>query len=154
KEIHDVPQDYQPDFETILQFYENQSLCTVEKALGDAMRNGTDWDVEVILTTAKFAKVWVRMIGEVECQNGIPTRIFGSIQDIDAKKQAEIEMQKTLVEKKTIQESIGDAFFAVDQNWILTYWNSNAEKVLKKSRAEVIGRSLCDVYPEYYESEA
>lgn len=45
-----------------------------------------------------------------------------------------------------IIESIADCFIVVDENWIVTYWNKAAEKLLKKTNEEIIGRSLPSIY--------
>ena len=48
----------------------------------------------------------------------------------------------------TILESITDAFFAVDHNWMVTYWNKEAENIMQLPREKIIGRNLWEVYPE------
>lgn len=47
-----------------------------------------------------------------------------------------------------ILESFTDAFFEVDSNWIVTYWNKEAEKMLFMPRNEIIGRNLWEVYAD------
>jgi len=54
--------------------------------------------------------------------------------------------QEALEERNIILESIGDAFFAVDKNWDVTYWNQMAEKVLYKTKAEMLNHSLWAVF--------
>jgi PAS domain S-box-containing protein len=51
-----------------------------------------------------------------------------------------------------ILESIPDAFFALDKNWTVTYWNKEAERILKLQRGAIQGLSLWDFYPEYENS--
>jgi len=73
------------------------------------------------------------------------------------------EIQRSLTKKiSTILESINDAFFAVDKDWNFTYINNQAEKFFKKTRAELIGRSLWQtfiksknskIYQTYYKKE-
>ncbi len=46
-----------------------------------------------------------------------------------------------------ILESITDAFLAVDEDWTLTYVNAQAEAVLERTRAELVGHSLWDTLP-------
>ena len=55
---------------------------------------------------------------------------------------------QNLREKNTILESIGDAFFAVDKNWVVNYWNSMATRVLFKSKEEMLGNNLWDVFKD------
>jgi PAS domain S-box-containing protein len=79
------------------------------------------------------------------------------IRDISARKEAETEVLRAAEEKNVILESIGDAFFAMDQHWVVTYWNKKSEKLLKCSRKQIIGKKLWEVfeerdYPLFYNS--
>jgi len=47
-----------------------------------------------------------------------------------------------------VLESITDAFFTVDSDWRFVYVNREAERILRRSRSELIGRSLWTEYPE------
>ncbi|MDB4881456.1 MAG: two-component sensor histidine kinase [Gemmatimonadetes bacterium] len=47
-----------------------------------------------------------------------------------------------------VLESIGDAFFALDDNWCFTYVNERAERLLERTRSELVGRSIWDEFPE------
>jgi PAS domain S-box-containing protein len=53
---------------------------------------------------------------------------------------------EAMEERSIILESIGDAFFAVDKNWVVTYWNQTAEKVLYKSKEEMLTHNLWSVF--------
>lgn len=46
-----------------------------------------------------------------------------------------------------ILESITDGFFAVDAEWRFTYVNREAERLLQRSRSELLGRSLWREFP-------
>ncbi|MEJ7872321.1 MAG: PAS domain S-box protein, partial [Rubrobacteraceae bacterium] len=48
----------------------------------------------------------------------------------------------------TIFESITDAFFSLDREWRFTYLNSEAERVLSRSRKELLGKNMWDEFPE------
>lgn len=41
-----------------------------------------------------------------------------------------------------------DGFCALDREWRITHWNPAAERMLERSRAEVVGRELWGVFPE------
>ncbi|MEO6526133.1 MAG: ATP-binding protein [Gemmatimonadaceae bacterium] len=47
-----------------------------------------------------------------------------------------------------ILESIGDAFFALDERWCFTYLNARAEGLLQRSREELVGKSIWVEFPE------
>lgn len=54
---------------------------------------------------------------------------------------------EALEERNMILESIGDAFFALDKDWAVSYWNRTAEKILQKTKQEMLGRNLWDAFP-------
>lgn len=53
---------------------------------------------------------------------------------------------EAMEDRNTILESISDAFFTVDKNWAVTYWNQTAEKVLFKSKKEMLTNNLWTVF--------
>ncbi|WP_340106216.1 PAS domain S-box protein [Rhodohalobacter sp. 8-1] len=57
-------------------------------------------------------------------------------------------VQRVFEERNEILESIGDAFFAVDKNWIVTYWNNVAEEVLRTPRETIVGENLWDIFKD------
>ena len=149
REILEVESDYQPDTETALNFiHVGHDRDAIYEVMAKAAENGTAGDIEIRIVTAKGHMKWARIIVEAEFSDGICVRTYGSIQDIDTRKKAEIASIQALEEKNTILESIDDVFFAVDENWVITYWNNRAEKILGKSSDDVINKSLWDIYPE------
>jgi len=124
------------------------------RVMKDAFKNCIHAEIELQIITAKGNEKWVRVIVEPEFFNGKCTRVYGSIQDIDERKRAEVIGTSALEERNTILESIGDAFFAVDKNWVVTYWNRMAEKMLGMPKADIIDRNLWDVYADFIDSES
>ncbi len=59
---------------------------------------------------------------------------------------AEKERQELLGERNIILESISDAFYAIDQNWEITYFNKEAENLLGKKAEEVMGNRFWDEF--------
>lgn len=47
-----------------------------------------------------------------------------------------------------ILDGIGDRFYAVDRDWLVTFFNRAAESFLGLKRSDVLGRSLWEVFPE------
>jgi PAS domain S-box-containing protein len=73
----------------------------------------------------------------------------------DAHRLREQQKHETAMEERnTILESIGDAFFAVDQHWVVTYWNKMAEKVLYKPKKEMLNQHLWTVFETSVGSES
>ncbi|SDA58739.1 PAS domain S-box-containing protein [Algoriphagus alkaliphilus] len=68
--------------------------------------------------------------------------------DITKIKIAEEQVLRTLEEKNKILESIGDAFFTVDKNWVVGYWNKQCESLLGINREEILGKNIWEEFPE------
>jgi len=50
--------------------------------------------------------------------------------------------------KATILDSISDGFFSLDLQWRVTFINAQGEALLKKTKSEVVGQALWDLFPE------
>jgi PAS domain S-box-containing protein len=155
RQIHEARLGYVPTEEEVINFYKaGASRDTIVRVMEDAFKNCVPADVELQIITVKGNEKWVRVIIEPEFLNGKCIRVFGSFQDIDERKRAEIAETSALEDRNTILESIGDAFFAVDKNWVVTYWNHMAEKMLGMTKADIIGRNLWKVYADFIDSES
>lgn len=153
REIHEAEPGFEPNIEEAANFYKDgASREAIIKAMEDAVINGSSCDMELQIITAKGNIKWVRVIIETERKDNKCLRLYGSFQDIDAHKKAELAAKVALEERNTILESIGDAFFAVDRDWVVTYWNNMAEKVLGRAKNEILGHNLWDVYADSIDS--
>ncbi len=86
----------------------------LEQAVANAMENATGWDLEIQIITADGKEKWVRTIGEVEYFEEQPYRIYGSMQDIDARKRAEEALRKTNEVHAIISKTINDSIWEWD----------------------------------------
>ncbi|MDT0649612.1 PAS domain-containing response regulator [Autumnicola edwardsiae] len=147
KEIHELPQDFTPQFkDTVSYFKPGKDKSAMVKALDKAVEKNACFELELQIVTAKGNERWVRIIGRPEFENGKCVCLNGSFQDINKMKRAELEVIKASREKEVILESIGDAFFALDHNWQVTYWNRESERVLERSKQEVLGKNLIQIF--------
>ncbi|MBD3629294.1 PAS domain S-box protein [Cyclobacterium sp.] len=73
--------------------------------------------------------------------------------NIDERKQAAVKLEKAYQEKNNILESIGDAFFSVNKDWIVTYWNKEAENFLGRKRKDILGKNLWEAYADAIDSD-
>ena len=71
-----------------------------------------------------------------------------SNRDITERKYLERERTRAEEKSTTILESISDAFFSIDDNMLVTYFNQAAGVALGRRREEVTGHMLFDVFPE------
>jgi FOG: PAS/PAC domain len=66
---------------------------------------------------------------------------------ITERKNAELALSAASQQVSNIIESITDAFIAIDSQWRYTYVNATAEKLLSRSRADLLGRSIWEYSP-------
>jgi PAS domain S-box-containing protein len=74
------------------------------------------------------------------------------LRDVTEKKRSEKIIEEANLERNIILESIADGFFAVDKNWVVTYWNKVAEKNLTVPKSSILGYKLWDVFSESIDS--
>ncbi|MCC3412626.1 MULTISPECIES: PAS domain-containing protein [unclassified Microcoleus] len=78
--------------------------------------------------------------------------IFSEV--ITDRKNAELALQLANQQVSNIIESITDAFIAIDAQWRYTYVNATAEKLLVRSRNDLLGRSIWEIFPAEAESNS
>ncbi|MGK7369708.1 MAG: PAS domain S-box protein [Candidatus Halalkalibacterium sp. M3_1C_030] len=149
KDLHEVKPDFQPDLEMAINFYkEGKSRKIIQEAAKKAIDKGTPWDEELQIVTAKGNERWVRSKGEPEIVDGECRRLYGIFQDVHERKVAQTKMIEALEERQRILERITQAFFAINKEWTVTYWNNQAEKVIGLSHTKVLGNNLWELFPE------
>lgn len=74
--------------------------------------------------------------------------IYAVARDITHQRETQAAVQKSQQELVDVLESIGDAFFAVDDQWRFTYLNAEAEHLLLRQRDELLGKNLWSELPE------
>lgn len=70
--------------------------------------------------------------------------LIQNLNDLSSEQQL-LNYQKRIT---NILESFTDAFFEVDSEWTVTYWNKEAEKLLLMPRYKIIGQNLWEVYQD------
>jgi PAS domain S-box-containing protein len=78
--------------------------------------------------------------------------IFSEV--ITERKNAELALQRASQQVSNILESITDAFIAIDAQWRYTYVNAAAEKLTQRSRNDLLGRSIWELFPAERESNS
>jgi diguanylate cyclase len=136
KRIHEVPQDFRPNLETAINFYKpglhREQLAAM---VNHGINTGTPWEQELIIITATGKEVWIHGKGEAEMVNGKCVRIFGTFQDIDEKKRAELQYQEIAERLKiaTKTANIGIWEYQLLENNLL--WDDNMFSLYGLQRA-------------------
>lgn len=93
REIFEVDTDFEPNPENELLFYKSgKSRDSRFNALNNAVLNGTNWDLELQLTTGKGNNIWIRSIGIPYFADGKCINIRGTVQDITKIKNMEANL--------------------------------------------------------------
>jgi PAS domain S-box-containing protein len=138
--IHGVPPGGTLTVEESISQYAPECRETITRAFGACVNYGTPFDLEVQIITPGGQRVWVRSMGEaVRDGAGVIQRVQGAIQDISERMQAAVEIRQLAERLTTTLESITDAFFTLDRAWRFTFVNCAAERLLQRTRAELIG---------------
>jgi PAS domain S-box-containing protein len=139
-QLHETdPKTFDLSLNSGINFYKEDFRLMVESKIANCIATFEPFDFEAILVTAKNNERWVRVIGTAEHTNGKCKRVFGSFQDIHREKTLELQIREIL-------GSISDAFYATDKNWNFTYFNKEAENLLKTKSEEVLGKNIWDIF--------
>ena len=114
-----------------------------------AVSSGATFDSEFRLRNADGAYRWFKTrAAPIRDAQGQVLKWYGTCADINDLRAAE-EARRQLSERTTsILESVNDAVLSLDGNLAITYFNPVAERIFERKRAEVLGKSLFDAFPE------
>ncbi|MBL7935056.1 MAG: PAS domain S-box protein [Bacteroidia bacterium] len=155
RDIMEVDRDYNPSLTRGFEFYDEESKIKIKEAERKLIETGEEFDLELLINTAKNNQRWIRCIGKSEKNKDKCTKIYGSYQDIQEHKTIQIQLQSSL---KTLE----DYKFALDQSAIMattdskgviTYANENFCKISKYSKEELIGRTHSVINSKFHSKE-
>jgi PAS domain S-box-containing protein len=123
--IHDMDPEEHTSRDIGLEFYQGESRQQIAAAIAAAIADGTPYDLELEMVTAKGNRKWVRTIAVADKEGDKVVRLRGTFQDITKLKQAEQEIifKNKLLE--TQQEASLDAILIVDENGNILSYNQN-----------------------------
>lgn len=87
--ICEVELGYEPTLAKMTEFFPDESRSHFTRAIDDAFSDGNSFDFESPFDTARGWRRWVRVFGQAEFRDGQPVRLFGALQDITVRREAE-----------------------------------------------------------------
>jgi PAS domain S-box-containing protein len=149
KAIHGVDPGYKPTTEDALAFYTPQSQEAAVEAFEACGHRGEPFDLELQLLTADGREVWIRTIGEAERNvQGRITHLRGAMQDVSRFRAVADEARRMAERLTRTLETLSDGYILLDDQWCMVYVNAQAERILRRPRAELQGRCLLTEFPE------
>ncbi len=147
--MHELPPGTALTAAQALAFYAPESRPLITAAFDACAKDGIPYDLELEMVTAKGRVISVREIGEaVRGPDGTIERVHGAFQDLSALREAEANAERSGARLVRTLENVTDAFYTLDREWRYTYVNPEAERMQGKSRAEMLGNVVWDVFPD------
>lgn len=94
------------------------------------------------------AIIWMRVsVSLTHREDGVVDGMIAVTSDITDIKETEQKVVQLAQRLTTTWENITDAFFTLDCEWNFIYMNSEAERLLQRQRAELIGKNIWQEFP-------
>lgn len=144
---------------SFIQFFAAEDLERILATIQDAIEGKIlNFDIKIVTIKGrtKYLNLTHLPIVSEQKVDGvyfIAKDITSVIQDQQKLKQQQEQLDAHYRKTSNILERITDGFFVVDKDWIVRYWNKEAETILRLPREQVIGHSLWQVYPELAQSD-
>ncbi|MCC5936081.1 MAG: PAS domain S-box protein [Lunatimonas sp.] len=142
RQIHDVPDDFQENYENALAFFdEGGCRQAIKEAIRNTVFTSIQADLEAKITTFAGVRKWVRVMINSETENGKCVRIYGIIQDITERKKL-LENQQQFINEAPSAIAMLDTemrYMAYSKKWLEDY---------QISEKNLIGKSHYEIFPE------
>ena len=132
--IYEVADDFIPDIKNATSFFAPEVQEQVKAEFRQGVADGSGWDIELPVVTAKGNRKWVRSRGKCEMKDGEVVKVYGAVQDISLHKKNELDMQR----QKDLLEQIGA--LAIVGGWEIDLrtnehrWSKNIYKIHERPK--------------------
>jgi PAS domain S-box-containing protein len=147
--IHGLTQATRLSVEEAVSFYLPEHRDEIKNVFQQCVNDGSSFEKVLQLRNMAGKVCWVRSVGEAEYdQNGKIVAVYGALQDISDLVHARQKAERLNHRLYDTLEKISDAFFALDEQWNFVFINSQAEKIMRKEKADLLEKSIWSVFPE------
>lgn len=92
--IHEMEPGATPTVEMGVSYYAPEARPVIQDAVNEAIQSGKNWDLELPFITATGKRLWVRVIGKAEFEDGQAKRVYGTFQDITEQREDKNQIKK------------------------------------------------------------
>lgn len=147
KEIFELEEGTVPTKEFVWStFYDEDSRKELIKSVERARITGEPYDLEIPVITAQDNLKWIRDTGQAQFRNGKCVRLFGIVQDITNRKQAEFESEKNKKILEAITRQTDVAVWVRDDNGKIIFVNNQWKHIFGLDNKRVVGLTLNDLF--------
>jgi len=118
----------------------------VRETVQAALHDGAPLDIGFRIVRPAGGERHLRARAELLGASDGRARYLGTVQDVSDKRLAEHEAARTAARLSATLESITDAFYTLDREWRFTYLNREAERLFRRTRAQLLGKVLWDEF--------
>lgn len=154
-EVHKIhgtdPKTFKPSLKKGIEFYREDFRQLVEDNVDQCILNKEPYDFEAILITTNKEEKWVRSTGNAEFENGICKRIYGSFQEIDARKRSQLKLAESENKLRTILEAEPECVKLMDEKGKILMMNpAGLEMIEAANETQILNQTVLDiVLPEH-----
>ena len=140
-------------FEMFQRLIHPDDLPVLRAAIDNSLRSGTPYEADFRFVRGDGSVGWMAGRGKPFYDGaGKPLRIVGVGVDVTHRKEAEAAVRESEHRTRSILESITDAFYAVGRDWRFSYLNHEAERLLGRSRSDLLGKHIWEEFPPAVET--
>lgn len=143
-----LPDCASTSLEEAIAFCAPECRASLTERVAACIGQGTPIDAEFDIIAAQGQRVSVRCLGLPEhSRAGSVIGLRGAFLDLSSRNQSQAQTARVAARLVRTLESVTDAFFALDASLAFSYVNAQAEKLMRKSRRELLGRNIWEVFP-------
>jgi PAS domain S-box-containing protein len=141
--IHEIDPALGLDPRQALNFYPPDSQPEFRRAVRDAVANGTPWNMELPLITARGRQIWVLSQGRALREGGKVVRLVGALQDITERREAQehLRLLESSISRLNDMVLITEAEPIGEPGPRIVFVNQAFERRTGYRREDVIGKS-------------
>ena len=128
--IHDREPGHQPTLEEALDHYAPEARAEVAQAVQHCIDTGERFDFQFEVVTAQGRRIWVRSVGERECEDGQAVRLVGTFQDNTARHLLEAEVRRKSELVTSVIENLPCGLSVFDADLKLVASNNEFRRLL------------------------
>ena len=138
--IHEVPLDYKPTLDEVVEFFHPDDRPILLKSFQRALDEGRPYDMEIRFTTAKGKQLWTRTKCEPEVVDGKVVSLKGTFQDITERKQAVEKVKSAKAFMDTVLDRSPFAMWIADHEGTVIRTNHSLRKNLNLADEMIVGK--------------